>query len=182
MLAADEPMTDGDYKDNRVLLKNSPAKAESLLHSLEQAAGSIGLCMNANKNEFMSFCREGAIFTLSNRPLKSIDQFTYLGSNISSNESDVITWLAKAWTAIDWLSIIWKSDCSNKIKQGFFQTVAVSVLLYGCTSSTQTKCIEKNLDGNYTRMLRAVLNKSRKQHPQNSNCTATYLPSHKPSK
>ena len=28
-----------------------------------------------------------------------------------------------------------------------------------------TKCIEKNFDGNYARMLRAIVNKSWKQHP-----------------
>ena len=41
----------------------------------------------------------------------------------------------------------------------------MSILLYGCTTWTQTKCVEKKLDGNYTRMLRAILNKSCRQHP-----------------
>ena len=34
------------------------------------------------------------------------------------------------------------------------------------------KRLEKKLDGNYTRMLRAILNKSWQQHPQDTNCTA----------
>ena len=37
--------------------------------------------------------------------------------------------------------------------------------LYGCTTWTLTKWLEKKLDGNYTRMLRAILNKSWQQHP-----------------
>ena len=41
----------------------------------------------------------------------------------------------------------------------------VSILLYGCTNWTLTKRLERKLDGNYTRMLRAVLNKSWRQHP-----------------
>ena len=41
----------------------------------------------------------------------------------------------------------------------------MSILLYGCTTWTLTKRTEKKLDDNYTRMLRAVLNKSWKQHP-----------------
>ena len=36
---------------------------------------------------------------------------------------------------------------------------------YGCTTWTLTKRLEKKLDGNYTRMLRAVLNESWRQHP-----------------
>ena len=34
-----------------------------------------------------------------------------------------------------------------------------------CTTWTLTKLLEKKLDGNYTRMLRAILNKSWRQHP-----------------
>ena len=40
----------------------------------------------------------------------------------------------------------------------------MSILLYGCTKWTLVKRIEKKLDRNYTRMLRAMLNKSWKQH------------------
>ena len=45
-----------------------------------------------------------------------------------------------------------------------FQAVAVSILLYGCTTWTLIKHVEKNLDGNCTKMMRAVLNKFCKQH------------------
>ena len=63
------------------------------------------------------------------------------------------------------LSIIWKSDLTDKMKRSFFQAAVVSILLYGCTTWTQTKRLEKKLDGNYTRMLPALLNKSWRQHP-----------------
>ena len=43
---------------------------------------------------------------------------------------------------------------------------AVSVLQQGCTTWTLTKSEEKNLDGNYQRMLCGALNKSQKQHPK----------------
>ena len=72
--------------------------------------------------------------------------------------------LAKAWTALDKLSVIWKSDLTDKIKRSFFQAAVVSILLYGCSTWTLTKRMEKKLDANYTRMLRAILNKSRRQH------------------
>ena len=41
----------------------------------------------------------------------------------------------------------------------------MSILLYGCTTWTLTKRMEKKLDGNYTRRLPAILNKSWRQHP-----------------
>ena len=51
------------------------------------------------------------------------------------------------------------------MKCSFFQAVVVSILLYGYTTWTLTKRLKKKLDGNYTRMLRAILNKSWRQHP-----------------
>ena len=51
------------------------------------------------------------------------------------------------------------------MKRSFFQAAVVSILLYGCTTWTLTKRFEKKLDGNYTRMLRAILNKFWQQHP-----------------
>ena len=50
------------------------------------------------------------------------------------------------------------------MKRSFFQAAVVSILLYGCTTWTLTKRLEKKLDSNYTRMLRATLNKSWQQH------------------
>ena len=93
------------------------------------------------------------------------DKFTYLGSSVSSTKKDIDTWLMKAWTAIDRLSIIWRSDLTDKIKRSFSQGAVVSILLYGCTTWMLTKWLKKKLDGNYTRVLRAILNKSWRQHP-----------------
>ena len=84
---------------------------------------------------------------------------------VSSTEKDIDTRLTKAWTAIDRLSIIWKSNLTDKMKRSFFQAAVVSILLYGCTTWTLTKRLKKKLEGNYTRMLRAILNKSWRQHP-----------------
>ena len=112
----------------------------------------------------MCYNQTGDITTLNGASLKLVDKFTYLGSSVSSTEKDINTRLTKAWTAIDRLSIIWKSDLTDKMKRSFFQAV-VSILLYGCTTWTLTKRLKKKLDGNYTRMLRAILNKSWRQHP-----------------
>ena len=51
------------------------------------------------------------------------------------------------------------------MKRSFFQAAVVLILLYGCTTWTLTKRLEKKLDGNNTRMLWAILNKSWRQHP-----------------
>ena len=135
------------------------------LHNLERATAGIGLLVNAHKTEYMCFNQTGDISTLDGTPHKLVDKFTYLGSGVSSTEKGIDTRLTKAWIAINRLSIIWKSDLTDKMKRSFFQAAVVSILLYGYTTWTLTKRLEKKLDGNYTRMLRAILNKSWRQHP-----------------
>ena len=148
-----------------MILSNTPNQAETLLHSLERAATGIGLHVNAHKTEYMCFNQTDDISTLHRSSLKLVDKFTYLGGSVSSTEKDINTRLTKAWKATDKLSIIRKSDLTNKMKRSFFQAAVVSILLYGCTTWMLTKRLEKKLDGNYTRMLRAILNKSWWQHP-----------------
>ena len=113
----------------------------------------------------MCFNQRGHISTLNGSSLKLVDKFTYQGSSISSTETDINTQLTKAWTAINRLSVIWKSDLTDKMKRRFFQAAVISILLYGCTTWMLTKYLEKKLDSNYSRMLRAILNKSWRQHP-----------------
>ena len=69
------------------------------------------------------------ISTLDGTPLKLVDKFTYLGSSVSSTEKDIETQLMKAWTAINRLSIIIKSNLTDKMQHSFFQAAIVSILL-----------------------------------------------------
>ena len=135
-------ITDADYADDIALL---------LLHSLEQAAAGIGLHINAHKTEYMCFNQIGDISTLNGSSLKLVDKFTYLGSSVLWTDTDINMRLAKAWTAIDSLLVIYKSDLTNKMKCNFFQAAVMSILLYGCTTWTLTECMEKKLDGNCTK-------------------------------
>ena len=158
-------ITDADYADDIAILANTPNQTEKLLHGLERAAACIGLHVNAHKTEYMCYNQTGEISKLGGTPLKLVDKFNYLGSSVSSTEKEIDTWLTKAWTAINRLSIIWKLDLTDKMKCSFFQAAVVSILLYGCTTWTLRKRLDKKLDGNYIGMLRAILNKSWRQHP-----------------
>ena len=62
----------------------------------------------------MYFKQGAATSTLSGRPLKLVDKFTYLGCNIPSTEN-VNTCLAK----------VWKSD---QIRQDLFQVVLLHLM------------------------------------------------------
>ena len=118
-------ITNADYADDIAILANTPNQAETLLHSLERAAAGIGLQVNAHKMEYMCYNQTGDISTQDGTPLKLVDKFAYRGSSVSSSEKDIDMRLMKAWTAINKLSIIWKSDLTDKMKRSFFQAAVV---------------------------------------------------------
>ena len=64
---------DANYADDIALLANALAQAETLLHSLEQAAAGIGLHINAHKTEYMCFNQRGNISTENGSSLKLVD-------------------------------------------------------------------------------------------------------------
>ena len=141
-------ITDADDSDDIAILANTPNQTETLLHSLELAAAGIGLHVNAHKTEYLCFNQTDDISTLDGTSLKLVDKVTCLISSVSSTEKDIDTWLTKAWTAISKLSILWKSELTDTLKRIFFQAAVVSILLYGCTTWTLRKRLEKKLDGN----------------------------------
>ena len=99
-------ITNADYADDIAHLANAYSQAENLLHSLERVAAGIGLHVNSHKTEYMCFNQRGDISTLNCGSLKLVDKLSNLVSSISSTETDINTWLPKASTAIDSLSVI----------------------------------------------------------------------------
>ena len=110
-------ITDADNADDIALQANTSAQAETLLHSLKRAAavtGGIGLHVNAHKTEYMCFNQRVDISTLNGSSLKLVGKFNYLGSSVSSTETDINTWLAKAWTAIDRSQTVTTQECCEQ--------------------------------------------------------------------
>ena len=71
---------DAEYADEIVVLANTPTQAESLLHSLKQAASSIGLHIKADKIKYTSFNQSDDISTINGTSQK-------LGESSSASES-----------------------------------------------------------------------------------------------
>ena len=162
-----EKLTDIDYADDLALSADIIKNAEKLLHSLEESANDVGLFVNAKKTEYMDYNQQqrDTIKTKAGKILKPVNSFVYLGSQISATKKDFEINRAKAWTALNGFDSIWKSNLPDNLKKDFFRATVEFILLYGATAWTLTKTLESKLDGTYTRMLRAVLNISWRQHP-----------------
>ena len=149
-------ITDADYADDLAALSDTIEDAGKLLQLIETAANAIGLHINEKKTEYIAFNQKETNEALKKKNIKQVDDFVYLGSHITSTETDVKARIGKAWSALNKLDKIWKSKLERPIKIEFFRATVESVLLYGCSTWTLTKCLEARLNGNYTRMLRAV--------------------------
>ena len=79
--------------------------------------------------QVMVFKEDGVISILNDKASKLVDHFPYFGIKISSTENDVNIHIEKSWTAIERLSSIWKYELPDKIEQGFFKVVVISILL-----------------------------------------------------
>ena len=109
--------------------------------------------------------------SLADKNIKQVLDFKYLGSYIASTEHDANIRLGKAWSALNQLDKIWKSNLSDNLKRNFFRAAVESVLVYGSVSWTLTKNCKKKIDGAYTRMLHVALNKSWRDHTTNKETT-----------
>ena len=163
-----EVITDTDFADDIALLSNTLRQAEELLHRTQDAAKQIGLHINEKKTEYMTFHIDNpTLQTLDGKNLKYVNDFLYLGSWIGSCEKDVCVIIGKAWKALQKMDTIWKSNLSMDLKTIFFKSTVESVLLYGSSTWTMTKGLEKKVNCEYTKMLRVVKGVTWQQHMTN---------------
>ena len=134
---------------------------------MEKKANSVGLRVNIRKTQNFNINTDHKVRSVNGTQLKSVDNYTYLGSEISSMDKEIKIRIAKSCSALDKLSSIWKSNLTATLKRNFFRAVVESVLLYGSEAWTLTKKLERKLDGTYTKMLRVVFNISWKLHLTN---------------
>ena len=119
---------------------------------------------------------KGIVKSLNGNTLKQVENFRYLGSEISSTAKDLSSRIGKAWIALNTLYTIWKSIANLWLKMNFFRATVETVLLYRLVIWSLTKKLEKKLDGIYTRMLRAILNKSWLDHPTHTGLHGNITP------
>ena len=92
----------------------------------------MGLHVNYKKTEYMLYNQPvGDLVTLVGNKLKQVDNFKYLGSWIQSSEKDMNIRIGQAWSALNKMMKVWKSNLKNHLKVGFFRATVESVLLYG---------------------------------------------------
>ena len=120
-------------------------------------------------NEYMCFNQTGNISTLDGSSLKLVDKFTFQGCSVSSTEKDIDMHLTKAWTAIDKLSIIWKSDLTDKMKRSIHTAIWMHYLDANKTAGEKARRqLHKNAASNIEQVLEATPQKTPTIRPHTS--------------
>ena len=168
--------TDLDFADDIALISDHIEQARELLLSVERESKKVGLRINTGKTKYMYYNIEEE-FEIAIADGTKIEQaivkstgkqdFKYLGSWVDTTYEDMRIRKGSAWSAMNKMDTMWKSNLSRRTKINLFRAAIESVLLYGCETWTLTKKMEKSIDGCYTRMIRKALNISWKQHLTN---------------
>ena len=112
-----EMLMDPNFADDLALLSDKIGNAEKLLNILETAAASAGLYMNTTKTKFIAVNTEGTITAQNGCDLEQVNIFDCLGGKIISLKNDIQVRTGSAWSALNKLTPIWKSNLDVSIKR-----------------------------------------------------------------
>ena len=132
-----EVINDLNFADDIALFENSLEEAQVQLNRTATEAQKIGLVINTKKTEFMTNTSCKKNLTLNNEDIKLANDFTYLGSKMTSTESDVKRRLSLAWSAFWKLERLWRSKTTPiELKIKLFKATCLSIPLYRCEGWT----------------------------------------------
>ena len=111
-------ITDLDFADDIALVTEKLEQAQDFVHRVQENAAKIGLQLNSDKTEFMSFnqVQDTVLKTVNNDNIKKVDNFEYLGTWIDDTANDVKVRKTLAWNSCNKLNKIWKSSLCKSLK------------------------------------------------------------------
>jgi hypothetical protein len=151
------------YAEDLALLASDAEGAQRQLDSLATMASRVGLVINAKKTQVLTVpsslradvkLRSSAGGAIT---LPRTEQFQYLGGRVPNVREDLLHRKSLAWAAFRSVRVFLQSDAlSDELKGRLFKALIESVLLYNAESWTLTEALERQLDGIYCCLLRAV--------------------------
>ncbi|KAL9983368.1 hypothetical protein ACROYT_G005527 [Oculina patagonica] len=156
-------LSDLDFADDICLLVHRHTDMQAMTEGLASTAAVLGLKVSPKKTKHMRMNHPSdAPITLHGKIVEEVNEFTYLGSKMTTDgdsEPEIKARLSKAGQAFASLKNIWKSKkITLKTKLRFFKSNVLTTLLYGCESWKATKAICHKLDTFQNRCLRRILN------------------------
>ncbi|XP_056017320.1 uncharacterized protein LOC130053779 [Ostrea edulis] len=155
-------LEDLDFADDICMLSHRFQDAKEQTISLESTARQIGLLINPVKAKIMKInTAQTKKLQIRHKEVENIEEFTYLGSIISTTggtDEDIKARKRKAQQAFAMLKPVWRSTTlRTSTKLRLFNSNVKSVLLYGSETWRETSASIKTLQVFLNRCLRNIL-------------------------
>ena len=156
-------LTDLDFADDIALVDDAWVGMRELTKRIETEAGTVGLCINAEKTKIMVVgdMAETESIMAGGKQVEVVEEFCYIGSMISrkgDSERDIKIRIGKANAIFGRLNNIWKSKTLNtKIKIRLYESLVMSTLLYAAETWPMTVADMKRLEAAHHRWQRKIL-------------------------
>ena len=155
-------LTELAYADDIGLLAENIQSMNRVTEKLESEAAKVGLEINTRKTKIMKIqCNEDATVVLGGNDIEEVSSFEYLGSYVCNDgdvRKEVGVRIAKAGAMFSKMKKVW-NDCklSLKTKLKLFNSIIISVLIYGCETWKGLKEVENRLRVFESNCLRKIL-------------------------
>ena len=164
-----EYLTDLDYADDLLIVSDTVEKVQTQLHSLQEAAGDVGLSINVGKGKteyLVEGCRlpgngrrrnekPAKMFSKDGKEIELVDQYTYLGSNPFDIMADFKKRKGKAWAALKRFDPLFKAKgVSDEAKIAVVMSIVRTVFTYGGAIWPTTHLWQTFIDTAFSQMLR----------------------------
>ena len=132
-----EQLEDIDYADDIALISQRHIDMKEKLLKLNEEARKTGLKINVKKTKSLRLNHTSkATFTIQQDTMEEVQDFSYLGSTVSTEggtDQDILIRIGKAAGVFNTLRPIWRSTkLSLNMKLRVYNSKVKSVLLYGC--------------------------------------------------
>lgn len=129
-------VTDLDFADDVGLLSGTSVFLQTMLDNVVEYGSRVGLKINAAKTKVMCCGAPPVVCFVEGQALEVVNEFTYLGSSISSDgdaSSDIQQRIQKAQGAFSMLGKLWKNRrVALATKRRVYLASVRPVLMYGC--------------------------------------------------
>ncbi|XP_076056377.1 uncharacterized protein LOC143034330 [Oratosquilla oratoria] len=147
------------YADGTAFVSSSPNGLQRTINAVAEAHSRSGLTINVQKTEVLNMCQSPAPeFLINNQPLRTVDEFTYLRSVISSTNDftcEVQRRIGLASASFRRLShrVFMNKDLTITTKISVYKAICLSILLYGSESWVLYQRHLKKLEAFHTNCL-----------------------------
>ena len=168
------PICNLRFADDIDLIAGNHNELQELTQRLEKAAGAFGMEVSTEKSKIMVTSKtptQHPAIKMNNSCLEEVKTFKYLGSTVSSDGkslSDIKSRIALATAALSNLAVLWSNRrISFRVKFKLYNSLVLSVLLYGSESWTLVAETERRLQAFEMKCFRRLLGISYREHKTN---------------